>query len=194
MTAYDLIDRLATGEEHAAHVSDLRRPVAKQQAQQSYDALFSPVDDKDFPVEERWLVAAFATRLTADDTTAQYYAGGARGQRPEVADAVIAVAAQTSVPGPYGNYPEPGLADESRDGLRYVADSSEFGERLAAALTHTHLLVKRPREVTGVDHQRLLDAGWSTDGIVTLSQLISFLAFQQRVAGGLRVLAEEASA
>jgi len=35
----------------------------------------------------------------------------------------------------------------------------------------------------------LLDAGWSTTGIVTLSQIVAFLAFQIRVATGLRVLA-----
>ncbi|MGI0520426.1 CMD domain protein, partial [Microbacterium maritypicum] len=64
-----------------------------------------------------------------------------------------------------------------------------IGERLAAALAHTHLLVFRPREASGADLGRLLDAGWSADGIVTLSQLVSFLAFQQRVVTGLRVLA-----
>ena len=35
----------------------------------------------------------------------------------------------------------------------------------------------------------MVDAGWSADGIVTLSQLVSFLAFQQRVVTGLRALA-----
>jgi uncharacterized protein YciW len=34
-------------------------------------------------------------------------------------------------------------------------------------------------------------AGWSADGIVTLSQLVSFLAFQVRVVAGLSVLAAE---
>jgi CMD domain protein len=69
------------------------------------------------------------------------------------------------------------------------AVTAALGERLAAALAQTHLLVFRPREATGDDLGRLLDAGWSTDGIVTLSQLVSFLAFQQRVVTGLRVLA-----
>jgi uncharacterized protein YciW len=35
----------------------------------------------------------------------------------------------------------------------------------------------------------LLDAGWSTTDIVTLSQLVAFLSFQIRVAAGLRALA-----
>ena len=34
-----------------------------------------------------------------------------------------------------------------------------------------------------------MDAGWSADDIVSLSQLIAFLTFQLRVAWGLRVLA-----
>ena len=38
--------------------------------------------------------------------------------------------------------------------------------------------------------QALLDAGWSTTDIVTLSQLVAFLSFQIRVVAGLRVLAE----
>ena len=40
----------------------------------------------------------------------------------------------------------------------------------------------------------LADAGWSTDGIVTVSQLVSFLAFQLRVAAGLRLLTTEEAA
>ena len=63
-----------------------------------------------------------------------------------------------------------------------------LGDRVAAALVHAHLLTFRPREADGADQQRLLEAGWSPDGIVTLSQLVSFLAFQQRVAAGLRAI------
>ncbi len=37
--------------------------------------------------------------------------------------------------------------------------------------------------------QRLLDAGWSTTDIVTLSQLVAFLSFQIRVVAGLHALA-----
>ncbi len=39
-----------------------------------------------------------------------------------------------------------------------------------------------------------MEAGWSTDDIVTLSQLVAFLSFQLRTAWGLRVLGEAASA
>ena len=36
--------------------------------------------------------------------------------------------------------------------------------------------------------QALLDAGWSTTAIVTLSQLVAFLSFQVRAVAGLRTL------
>jgi uncharacterized protein YciW len=35
----------------------------------------------------------------------------------------------------------------------------------------------------------MLDAGWTTDAVVTLSQLVAFLSFQIRVVAGLEVLA-----
>lgn len=48
----------------------------------------------------------------------------------------------------------------------------------------------RPSEAAPAHLRALEAAGWDADGIVTLSQLISFLTFQLRVAHGLRVLAE----
>lgn len=69
------------------------------------------------------------------------------------------------------------------------ADRTVLGERLSAALEHAHLLTFRPRDANPASLQRLLTAGWSTTGVVTLSQLVSFLAFQIRIVSGLRVLA-----
>lgn len=51
------------------------------------------------------------------------------------------------------------------------------------------MLAFHPRDATQGALQSLLDAGWSTTDIVTLSQLIAFLSFQIRVVAGLRVLA-----
>ena len=64
-----------------------------------------------------------------------------------------------------------------------------LGRRLAAAFDHTHLLVFHPRDAAPTALQALLDAGWSTTGIVTLSQIVAFLSFQIRVVAGLRALA-----
>lgn len=172
-----------------------RRPDVRTYAQQSFDALFSPVDDAEFAVADRWLVAAFATRLTAADAAADFYAEQARSADVR-ADRVLAEAERVATSGPFGHYAEPGLQGENTDGLRYEPDAdlvAAVGVKLAAALEHAHLLTYRLRETSGESHDRLLAAGWSVDGIVTLSQLLSFLAFQQRVAAGLRVLGEVAA-
>ncbi|MBE7953790.1 CMD domain protein [Microbacterium oxydans] len=170
-----------------------RRPVTREQLQASFDALFRPVTVAHVSQAERELVAAFATGLAGvDDATAAFYAARAREADPERAGAVLAEAAGASTSGPFGAYTELGLQSENTEGERYEPDgavTAVIGERLAAALAHTHLLVFRPREASGADLGRLLDAGWSTEGIVTLSQLVSFLAFQQRVVTGLRALA-----
>ena len=64
---------------------------------------------------------------------------------------------------------------------------------MAAALGHVHMLVFHPRDADAASLQALLNAGWSNGGIVTVSQLVAFLAFQIRTAAGLRVLAETAA-
>ena len=64
-----------------------------------------------------------------------------------------------------------------------------LGARLTAALAHAHVLVFHPRDASAAALQELLDAGWTNTGIVTLSQLVAFLAFQIRTVVGLRVLA-----
>jgi CMD domain protein len=194
----DIIDELA-GISPGTALDELRRrrPVTLAQLQASHDALFVPLDDADFTLAERLLVAAFATRLTANDETAAHYADRALAIDPERGSVVIAEAAAQTAGGPFGRYHEDGLASESTDGPRYAADTGvvvSLGAHLAAALEHAHLLVYRPREAAGHALDRLLDAGWSVDGIVTLSQLVAFLAFQQRVAAGLRVLGAEVSA
>ena len=170
-----------------------RRPVTRDQLQASFDALFAPVDDREFPLDERELVAAFATRLTAADETAAWFARRAERADADRAAIVLAEASVAATSGPYGVYREAGLAAESVEGLRYAPTDEIYdavGDRLAAALAHAHLLTYRPREADDVALGRLLAAGWSVEGIVTLSQLVSFLAFQQRVAAGLRALAE----
>jgi CMD domain protein len=188
----DVVDELV-GARNGDAVDALRRrrPITREQLQASHDALFVPLDDTAFPLAERLLVAAFATRSTADDRTAEHYADAARTADPERAALVLAEAEAAATAGPFGVYREEGLRTESTDGRRYepgVVTRDQLGERLTAALVHAHLLTFRPREADDAAQARLLDAGWSVDGIVTLSQLVSFLAFQQRVVAGLRAL------
>lgn len=69
-----------------------------------------------------------------------------------------------------------------------ASSQAALGARLSAALAHAHLLVFHPRDASPQALQRLLDAGWSTTGVVTLSQLVDFLTFQLRVIAGLTAL------
>ena len=83
------------------------------------------------------------------------------------------------------------LSVEDKDGpiYRVAGDGqSVLGARVAAALEHAHLLVFRPRDAAPAAMQRLLDAGWSTTDIVTLSQLVAFLSFRFVAVAGLRSL------
>jgi len=170
------------------------RPEARAHAQKAYEALFHPVDDSELSVAERLAVATFVVGLHGAEDLRDYYlerleaAVGTSGSA--VVGAVEDETAEARGTGPYGIYREPGLAAESRPGPAFkVSDETVLGGRLSAALEHAHLLVLRPREATPEALGRLLAHGWSTTGIVTLSQLVAFLAFQVRVVHGLRQLA-----
>ncbi|GLJ61428.1 MULTISPECIES: CMD domain protein [Microbacterium] len=186
----DIIDLLA-GVAPGSALSAIRdqRPQARENAQRSFEALLEPADPGTFPLSERYAVAAFVARLHGFDAATDFYADVLGDEAPELVAPVDAAAASGATTGPYGVYREPGLAGESREGLVWTADAGALGERLAAALTHAHLLVFRPREARPEALQALVDAGWSADDIVTLSQLVAFLSFQLRAAWGLRVLA-----
>jgi len=190
----DIIDQLA-GVAHGSHFDAIRarRPQAREHAQKSFSALFEPNDAGGVPVRERFAVAAFVAGLHAEPATNDFY----RARLVAVADAplVAAVADETTrgrTHGPYGAWPAGPLSRENTAGLSYrVSDDSRshLGARLAAAFEHAHLLVFRPREASPTALQALLSAGWSTNDVVTLSQLTAFLSFQIRAVVGLRALA-----
>lgn len=161
-----------------------QRPQARDNAQASYLALFGQADPPDMALAERHAVAAFVAGLHRQPDIAAFYAAGA----PDLGEALAAATAQGLAHGPYGHFPPGKLSAEDRPGPDYRAPDG-LGPRLAAALAHAHLLVFHPRDASPAALQRLLDAGWSTTGIVTLSQVVSFLAFQIRVVAGLRSLA-----
>jgi CMD domain protein len=195
-TAADVIDALV-GITPGSPLDAIRarRPQARIHAQATYRALFEPASPGSFTAQERFAVGAFVAGLHGDAATAGHLAarlagsGAAPAQR-EVVDAAVAAGATT---GPYGRYPAGPLSREDSAGQRYRADAATrraLGPRLAAALEHAHLLVFHPRDAAAADLQALLDAGWSTTDIVTLSQLVAFLSFQIRVVAGLRALAD----
>ena len=139
-------------------------------------------------------MAAFVTGLHGEAATASFYAAGlaASGASAELRRAIDAAAAAAKGQGPYGSYPAGPLSRENTTGPTHrVAPETRpaLGPRLAAAFDHMHLLVFHPRDAAPAALQALLDAGWSTSGIVTLSQIGAFLSFQIRVVAGLRALA-----
>ncbi|UNX53810.1 alkylhydroperoxidase domain protein [Georgenia sp. TF02-10] len=197
----DVIDHLL-GTTPGDRLDTVRRArrTARENAQRSYQALFEPAEPGEVTAAERYAVATFVAGLHGAADLAVYYAArlGPHDPGAVLGPAVRAEAGRGAARGPYGVYREPGLAAESAPGpVHRVGPEARavLGERLAAALEHAHLLVLRPRESGPADLARLLAAGWSTTGVVTLSQLVAFLTFQVRVVHGLRVLAgaEESS-
>ena len=171
-----------------------RRPQARDQAQASYRALFAPEIPGEVIPTERFAVAAFVTGLHGDAQTASFYAAGLAtgGASAELRRSIDTAIAAAKGQGPYGSYPAGPLSREDTTGPthRVAAETRRaLGPRLAAALDHMHLLVFHPRDAAPAALQALLDAGWSTTDIVTLSQIAAFLSFQVRVVAGLRVLA-----
>jgi CMD domain protein len=190
----DIIDQLA-GIEPGSHLDQLRarRPQARENAQKSYLALFDPEVQGGVTPQERYAVAAYVAGLHRQRDAAAFYLAGLRKQaQPPIVAVVEAEIAAARAIGPYGRYPDGPLSRENLDGPvhRITATSAAtLGPRLSSALEHAHLLVFHPRDSNSASLQRLLDAGWSTTDIVTLSQLVAFLSFQIRVVAGLRTLA-----
>jgi CMD domain protein len=195
MSSNDLIDellRITPG----SRLDRVRRhrTVARDNIQLAYEALFEPRDASELSRLERAAIATFVAGVHRQGRLNAHYAnllGWADGG-PGIAAVIEAEIERGLTDGPYGSYPAGPLSAENRIGLSYApsADNARFlGERLSAALTHAHLLVFRPRDASREALQNLKAAGFSTAGIVTLSQLVSFLAFQVRIVEGLSALA-----
>ena len=195
----DLIDTLsgiAPGS-HLDGVRRTRRPVAREHAQKSYDSLFTPAEFGGFGPLERFAVAVFIAGLHGQEAIKAFYAEKLRSSAATDATraALDAEIAAAKTKGPYGAFPKGPLSKEDTKGPihRVARDRLEaLGPRLAAALEHVHMLVFHPRDADARSLQSLLDAGWSTTEIVTLSQLVAFLSFQIRVVAGLKVLVASA--
>ena len=171
-----------------------RRPEARAHAQATYRALFAPDKPGNVTAQERFATGVFVAGLHGATAIAARYAERLveSGASPAVKDAVEAAVAESRTSGPYGSYPTGPLSREDTAGVSYrvgAATGRALGPRLAAAFEHVHMLVFHPRDAAPASLQALLDAGWSTTDIVTLSQIVAFLSFQIRVVTGLRTLA-----
>jgi CMD domain protein len=171
-----------------------RRPEARAHAQVTYRALFAPETPGNVSAAERFAVGGFVAGLHGAEAIAAFYAarladGGASAALRAALQAAIA---EAGTHGPYGRYPAGPLSREDTTGPAYRVGAETrraLGPRLTAAFEHVHMLVFHPRDAAPAALQALLDAGWSTTDIVTLSQIVAFLSFQIRVVAGLRTLA-----
>jgi CMD domain protein len=192
----DVID-LLSGIEKGSPLDGLRaqRQAARENAQKSYQALFARTSLGSVSAKERHAVAAYVAGLHRDAGTLAFYMDGLGAQNASrsVVEAIMAEIAHGAAEGPFGRYPRGPLAKEDKAGLVgriSEANRRTLGARLSAALEHAHLLVFHPRDASPAALQVLLDAGWTTTEIVTLSQLVAFVSFQIRVVAGLRILAQ----
>ncbi|CAH0195515.1 CMD domain protein [Roseomonas sp. CECT 9278] len=190
----DVIDTLV-GIVPGSRMDALRdgRKVARTHAQRSYEVLLTPTTPGDFGIAERFAVAAYVAGLHQAPPTAAHYSealathGGAA-----LARAVAAAVAQTLAQGPSGAYPPGPLSIEDTPAPVFALSpevAAALGPKLVAGLAHAHYLVLHPRDAAPSRFPPLKAAGWTDDSIVSLSQLVSFLAFQIRVVAGLGVLA-----
>jgi CMD domain protein len=171
-----------------------RRPEARAHAQATYRALFAPPMPAGVSLQERFAVGAFVAGLHDASAIAARYAErlAASGATAALREAVDTTIAESKAIGPYGRYPAGPLSREDVAGPSYrvgAESAKALGPRLAAAFEHVHMLVFHPRDAAPTSLQALLDAGWSTTDVVTLSQIVAFLSFQIRVVTGLRALA-----
>jgi CMD domain protein len=192
----DVIDQLVGVQEgDALDALRIQRPDAKKNAQASFDALFDS-DELEHASQRERLAIAYWTVALSQSPSASFYRGLLAAEDEATATALDVALPDAVTTGPYGDYPAGPLTVENVAGPHWAPDAAlaaTAGPRLAAALAHTHLLVYRPRDSSADALQALLDAGWSTTGIVTLSQLVAFLSFQLRVVAGLTVLKGELS-
>lgn len=167
----DVIDALAGLDAEQSAALRGHRPDVVSSAQASYEALLpetlgaDPVPDFDLPT--RLLVAARSARLEQSTAALAHYS------------ARLAAVAELT-----GNPELLALVESGPDsgaGLR-------ASRRERAILRHTELLASRPAATTASDLDALQAAGLDPAQIVVLSQIVSFVSFQVRIAHGLRVL------
>lgn len=189
----DFIDHVVRIEE-GSWLDILRRgrSILRDNAQKSLELLLNPKQENGFSRLERLSVASFVAGLHGEVRIYHVYldllrqaAGGA-----DLWGQIARLVTQGRTVGPYGAYPHGPLSGEDLNGLTFDHAGCELDSRLAAALTHAHLLVYHPRDASSAALEALKAAGWSDTAIVTLSQLVSFLTFQIRMVHGLRVLSK----
>lgn len=167
MTQHDLtlIHRLS---QSTAHLQDRQPPRPEARPSGAPTAL------------ERRVIGAFVAALLNPDQPAP--------QDSPLAALAHAEALTASRPGPYGRFPPAPLRAEDLDGPVYRAQGGAralLGERLASALEHAHLLAFHPGDDLDLAQSRLLGAGWRTQDLGAIEQIVSFVSYLNRVTSGL---------
>jgi len=194
----DVVDRLVAIEPGSPlDVSRRRNPDTRANIQASYLALFEPSETDAMTLAERFAAAVYVCALHDQEREVEFYRQGLAGVDPDGVQVpiILAEAARGRSRGPTGSYPNGPLSHESVPTQAYVVSpdaAAVLGKRLTPAFNHAHLSIFHPRDARRENLEALLAAGWTATGIITLSQLVSFLAFQLRVTHGLRVLSRRA--
>jgi alkylhydroperoxidase domain protein/CMD domain protein len=159
----DIVNALA-GVREGSPLADLRaqRPEAARHMQGSYAAVFDPAETAGLSRLERFAAALRTATLHGSSAAAEHFRSRLVHAAPERLTAL----------GP---------------DLEQI-----MNPRLRAILLHADLLSLRQAQATPDDLQLLASAGLSTREIVSLSQLIAFVAFLSRVLAGLHLLGADA--
>ena len=157
------------------------RPEAVANAERSFEALFESSLLIDVPVNHRYATAAFIAGISGDARAFDFYADLLSDEDEALVDVVAAAVEVGRSTGPYSG----------GDFVLFggVGGVEGLDAKLAAAFDFAHLLTFHPKDASPAAIGHLQEAGYTETGIVSLSQLISFVAFQLRVAHGVRVLA-----
>jgi len=125
----DVIDTLS-GIAAGSRLDELRahRPAAREQAQATYDALFSPIDASAMSLLERYAVAAFVAALFDVSAAEQHYARLLADADPAIGAVITEAVELGRGAGPYGSF-RGELAAESQAGPELI-----LPPRLADAL------------------------------------------------------------
>ena len=170
-----------------------RRPITIEQSQKSYDALFHGKSRASFTQAERFAIAVFVAHLHQHKQAIEFYESQLQAAEPQLLDSIRTIAIEAKSSGPFGQYPAGPLTREDLNGKIWQSSNEEddkLTKKLTSALNHTHLLVFHPRDSKKKDIDALTANGWQENDIVTLSQLVSFLSFQIKLAIGLQVLSQ----
>jgi CMD domain protein len=138
-----------------------RRPEARARTQSSYAVLFNPPDPGGLSPPERFAVALRVAELHEASTLAAHY----RARLAEEAGG-------------------PALAAAIDAG----APSSAITPRAAAMLHHAEMAATNPSAASALDLETLSAVELTAAEIVTLSQIIAFVAYQVRVAASLALI------